>query len=282
MDRTTGDQHVANMFDEGDPGEPRLPTQIDATWLNDVQEEIVSIIEEAGLTPTEGAQQLLAALQGGALKADELILGATATTTDAFRIYMGDPAGPDRVLVYVIGSAVWVTWNVVYQNSDQTWDRVAAGHAYAFVFGDVNGSAQAKFYFYSSTDADGWSTAAWQTANGLAGAQSQGAALFRGDKLEPTISGGGWTEANNVYLYKTPFGRVEIQGHLTDASGAGFSTVFCTLPVAYRPATPKIILIGSSVLNNTGLLTIATNGEVQIQHAGVAATYYLDGCGWDE
>ncbi len=59
MHRTTGDANVANLFDEGDPEEPRQPTQIDASWLNDVQEEICNAIEEAGITLVEGTQDQL-------------------------------------------------------------------------------------------------------------------------------------------------------------------------------------------------------------------------------
>ncbi len=64
MHRTTGDANVANLFDEGDPDEPRQPTQIDASWLNDVQEEICNVIEAASITLVEGTRtQLLSALR---------------------------------------------------------------------------------------------------------------------------------------------------------------------------------------------------------------------------
>lgn len=50
MHRTDADGNVANMFDEGDPGVPTQPTQIDADWLNAVQEELANAVEGAGLT----------------------------------------------------------------------------------------------------------------------------------------------------------------------------------------------------------------------------------------
>lgn len=61
MHRTDGDQHVSNMFSEGDPGVPRLPTQIDKDWLNAVQEEIVNAIIGAGITLVKGTNNQLAA-----------------------------------------------------------------------------------------------------------------------------------------------------------------------------------------------------------------------------
>lgn len=45
MHRIDADAHVSNMFDPGDPLEPRPPTQVDADWLNAVQEEIANTIE---------------------------------------------------------------------------------------------------------------------------------------------------------------------------------------------------------------------------------------------
>ena len=59
MHRTDGDaNYPAGYFSEGDPGIPRLPTQIAATWLNDVQEELVSVALGAGLALIKGTAQL--------------------------------------------------------------------------------------------------------------------------------------------------------------------------------------------------------------------------------
>lgn len=63
MHRIDADSHVANMFDEGDPGVPRNPTQVDADWLNAVQEEICNAITNAGITLVKGTNtQLRSAL----------------------------------------------------------------------------------------------------------------------------------------------------------------------------------------------------------------------------
>jgi hypothetical protein len=45
MHRIDTDGHVLNAFNEGDPGVPRQPTQVDKHWLNAVQEEIANTIE---------------------------------------------------------------------------------------------------------------------------------------------------------------------------------------------------------------------------------------------
>lgn len=68
MHRTDGDGHVSNLFDEGDPGVPRQPTQIDKHWLNAVQEEIVNVVLDSasgvGALVKGTNTQLLAAIRG--------------------------------------------------------------------------------------------------------------------------------------------------------------------------------------------------------------------------
>jgi hypothetical protein len=59
MHRTDGDaNYPTGYFSEGDPLVPRLPTQVDSSWLNDVQEELVAMVVGAGLTLVKGTVQL--------------------------------------------------------------------------------------------------------------------------------------------------------------------------------------------------------------------------------
>lgn len=54
---------VSSKFDPGDPGVPRLPTQVDHHWCNAVQEELLSILAAASVTPVKGDwDQVLTAL----------------------------------------------------------------------------------------------------------------------------------------------------------------------------------------------------------------------------
>lgn len=65
MHRIDGDAHVSNMFDGGDPGVPRLPTEVTPKWLNAVQEELANTCESLGVTLDDGEDdQLLLALFG--------------------------------------------------------------------------------------------------------------------------------------------------------------------------------------------------------------------------
>lgn len=63
MHRIDGPGHDNNQFTEGDPQQGIDATTVTAEWANAVQEELVHIVEEAGLTPTEGQwDQVLDAL----------------------------------------------------------------------------------------------------------------------------------------------------------------------------------------------------------------------------
>lgn len=55
---------VTNRFTDGDPLTGVVATVVTDDWLNDVQEELISILAAAGITPAKGAQnQILAALR---------------------------------------------------------------------------------------------------------------------------------------------------------------------------------------------------------------------------
>jgi hypothetical protein len=55
---------VGNLFTEGNPSLGVPATEVSDDWLNDVQEEIVNVIEDAGITLVKGTQdQLLDAIK---------------------------------------------------------------------------------------------------------------------------------------------------------------------------------------------------------------------------
>lgn len=63
MDRIDGAGHVGRLFVAEDVGTNRPPTEITADWLNGVQEELLWLIEAAGLVPDAGnLRQVRAAL----------------------------------------------------------------------------------------------------------------------------------------------------------------------------------------------------------------------------
>lgn len=69
-----------NLFTEGNPAQGIPATEVSDDWLNDVQEELATVIEDAGITLVKGTQdQLKAAIlsmiggSGGNIKLDPLL-----------------------------------------------------------------------------------------------------------------------------------------------------------------------------------------------------------------
>lgn len=101
MHRVDTDGHVGNLFDEGDPGVPRLPTVIDSEIMNALQEEIAGTVEAAGITLVKNTNtQLKAAVvktgktvetMTGKLVITEPSSGSVANPLLALNAY--DPAG---------------------------------------------------------------------------------------------------------------------------------------------------------------------------------------------
>lgn len=129
MHRIDADAHVGNQFDPGDPGVPRQPTQIDADWLNAVQENICAAIEDAGIALVKGnANQLRDAIRRGAdtprarsayCLAQDMQVDANVSKIDSWNVspfvfYLRSQAGNDgwvwgRVQIPV-GAVVTSAW----------------------------------------------------------------------------------------------------------------------------------------------------------------------------
>ena len=125
MHRIDGDANVTGLFDEGDPLVPRLPTQITAAWLNDVQESIIHLLTMAGETPAKGVyDQITASVKkivcnlesdhslSGIKTFVRKILAAPTTTNDPAIVATGNGtgygvsgAGGGAVLATVLGAA---------------------------------------------------------------------------------------------------------------------------------------------------------------------------------
>ena len=85
MHRIDADGHVGNQFDEGDPSEPRLPTQVDVPWLNSIQEELMTFLTDAAITPIKGTwNQVRAAMTA------LYVTKATSQTISAIKTFTAD------------------------------------------------------------------------------------------------------------------------------------------------------------------------------------------------
>lgn len=59
MHRIDAQGHVGNRFTEGNPAAGQMATRVSSAFLNDVQENICRVIEQAGLTLAKGAEDQL-------------------------------------------------------------------------------------------------------------------------------------------------------------------------------------------------------------------------------
>jgi hypothetical protein len=74
---------VGHQFTEGDPVGGIQATVVTAPWLNDVQEEVISVLADQSITPVKGTQnQLLTAIKAIAGKlATEVVAGVAKIAT---------------------------------------------------------------------------------------------------------------------------------------------------------------------------------------------------------
>lgn len=89
MDRiNTASATPDHLFTEGSPTGGVPATVVSASWLNDLQEELINVITSAGLTPTEGLRtQVLSAIQSIASgRAGLLLPKRVFTINDYIRI----------------------------------------------------------------------------------------------------------------------------------------------------------------------------------------------------
>lgn len=80
---------------------------------------------------------------------------------------------------------------------------------------------------------------------------------------------------------KDTFGNIEIKGHIT--VGVIATNTFATLPVAHRPASPRIYMAGSYGGTTFGdfVLVVNSNGDIQVvnqdgTNLAAAKQFYID------
>ena len=122
MHRTDDADNVGNLFDGGDPGVPRLPTQLSPAFMNAVQEELVNVVLASGIGLVKGTwtqvrdalksgfpfSKIYAALASGgansaAVKGENLTANVAASVFGAFFDAANANGGGDSTGVYARG-----------------------------------------------------------------------------------------------------------------------------------------------------------------------------------
>jgi hypothetical protein len=119
MHRIDADAHVGNLFSEGNPGIGQPGTEVDADWLNGVQESICQAIEAAGLTLVKGANTQLA-------DAITAVVAAAVTSHNALTAAHGLTTAPPRTNLALLNTfaaaSSWITPR--YWKDSQGWVHV--------------------------------------------------------------------------------------------------------------------------------------------------------------
>ena len=88
MHRIDGPGNLAGQFTNGNPAIPVIATDVQDTWLNDVQEEIITVIEDQGIALVKGTQnQLQAAI-------DLMIAAGGSPGTELSQAVINNQAAP--------------------------------------------------------------------------------------------------------------------------------------------------------------------------------------------
>lgn len=121
---TDGDGNVSGQFTNGNPGAGQQATQVNADWLNMVQDEMGNVLSLAGVTPVKSNNaQLVSAIQRVLPRAKILVTGGAAS-------FSGDHTGVASVTITTSGgisvlqvtlSTGWVTsgnWTPMVSNAN--------------------------------------------------------------------------------------------------------------------------------------------------------------------
>lgn len=200
MHRIDADGHVGNLFDDGDPAIPQVATQVDAAWLNGVQETVCKAIEAAGIalvkgTDTQLSQALALMVQGvepgGRLTLTTAVPVTTSDVSAAGTVYY-TPHRNNRIVLYDGSKWVWYTFT---ERSQATTDATKSPAACAnnsnydvFVWDDA-GTLRA-------TRGPAWST---DTARGT-GAGTTELELFEGRYVNKVAITNGPAARRGLYV----------------------------------------------------------------------------------
>lgn len=215
-----------------------------------------------------------------ALRAKTTYFGGVAEEDNASQFYFGDPAGPDRVLGFIINGTLWFAWNASYSSADTKWRRHGAGDSYAFAIGIDAGAGlpeAIKILRHGADEADAWDS--YGGANGWqpmglgtgSAAGALGAPLARMIPVAPTLGNNfvnsALTGVEVAGYWKDHFGTVHLQGVLKLGSGSSGNPAF-TLPAPFRPAYHRYFV-------NRGVT--ATGNTVLVKPDGTVNVYGVSG-----
>ena len=240
MHRIDGSGHAANMFTEGNPGLGVPPTVVTDDWLNDVQENLVDVILNAGVPLTKGrAQDLRDAIVALIGVHAPVVSVPDASTTQKGVVELA--TGPEAAALTAANLAI-------------TPNALASVVATSAAFGLVRYATNAEVQTGTATDrgvtpAGLASLTSTTTRRGLVelATGAEAAAMTDPDRCVTPLS------LASVTASTTAIGLVELA---TGAEAAALSD-------AARAITPQALASVVASTTASGLVRMATNAEAQ-------------------
>lgn len=260
MHRIDSDGHVNFRFSEAPPS-----TEIDADWMNAVQEEICNLIEAMGISLVKGNYTQLRDAAVAAATANKLV------RRDANgRAQVADPSVSADIDTKGARDEAITTHDAV----TNPHSAVAAPTASRLVLRDANGRAQFA------------DPAAAQDAD-TKGAREAAitAALFTPTPLETTPASSNWDLAGapGIQYWKDHHNIVHLAGGIRRATAqAAGGLTLVTLPAGYRPAVQREYSVARHVptgsVYDSAYLQVTTGGGVVTVYNDLAegAFYFVD------
>lgn len=144
MDRINGAGHVARMFVSEDVATNRPPTEITDVWLNGMQEEIVTFVEEQGLVPSNVDYAQLAKAIKKLFQKSSPLVPVTGGTADAITgVYTpGITALTNGMTLYVRAGLANSTTTPTFTPASGTVaaKTIVKGNGVPIVAGDIAGA----------------------------------------------------------------------------------------------------------------------------------------------
>lgn len=267
MHRTDADSNVANLFVDPVPG-TTTATQVDAPWLNAVQEEICNLLEGLGVTLVKATRTQLRDALGPDAVNGTLLKGMAS--------FSGSAGGRARLIMKGAASNAtefWITVNASWNAAGSTWtkDSVSAPSlAIRFTTTALSPWPNA-IAILRYNGGSGFATSAWLSYDNDAALQPL---ISRQVTVAPTLLNS-WVNVGGALKTAGYFidinGRVGLEGTIKDGVAA---TIF-TLPITHRPGATCYFPV-QTISGSLGIIAVDANGDVRMVSA-VSAQVSMDG-----
>lgn len=157
MDRINGAGHVGHMFVTEDAASGRPPTEITDDWLNGVQEEVLGVIIDQGLVPSNAdLTQLCKAIKGIFQKSAAISAAASGTVDAITANYTPAVTSLTNNLLLIVragGANTSTTPTFTPASATIPAKTIVKGHNQPLVAGDISGAGfRAEFQYDQTLD----------------------------------------------------------------------------------------------------------------------------------